>query len=164
MVKCSMARQRTLQQEKFVDELLKDPSGNISAAARRAGYSAKSAGRIASKLVKTDHIADEIRRRRAWLARSAETDGITPQAIVRRTAAIALGNLANLLNIADDGTMTLKPLNQLHPDDQVALHSISLSKSGKVRRVQVKDSLRALQMLATHLGLRFTPDDNDTRR
>ena len=74
----------TDKQKRFVDEYLVDL--NATAAAKRAGYSEKSASRIAIELLNKTHVSAEIQKRQAKLRGKLE---ITQERVLEELAAIA---------------------------------------------------------------------------
>ena len=77
----------TDKQKRFVDEYLVDL--NATAAAKRAGYSEKSASRIAIELLNKTHVSAEIQKRQAKLRGKLE---ITQERVLEELAAIAFAN------------------------------------------------------------------------
>ncbi|MCV2448472.1 terminase small subunit [Paracoccus sp. DMF] len=64
----------TERQRRFVEEYMRDADGNASAAARRAGYAAKSAGKYAAQLMGSEKVMAAIAQARAERAERTKID------------------------------------------------------------------------------------------
>lgn len=82
------------RQQVFIDEYLKCFNG--SEAARRAGYSEKSARQTASDLLATPYISEQIQSKMAEVHMSAEE-------ALKLTADIARGDIAQLMDVSSVG-------------------------------------------------------------
>ncbi len=107
----------------FISEYIK--SFNGADAARRAGYSEKTAYSIASKLLRNVDISDEIKRRIDEVAMSANE-------VLLRLAEQARSSQKPFIRITDDGFVYF---DFSHPDAKDNLHLIKKLKSKRTRRV-----------------------------
>lgn len=85
-----MAKKLTNKQARFVEEYLVDL--NATAAARRAGYSAKNADRIGPELLGKSWVSDAIHRAQA--KRSART-GVTQDQVIEELRKIAMAEASD---------------------------------------------------------------------
>lgn len=141
----------TPKQRKFVDEYLIDL--NATQAAIRAGYSKKTANRIASENLSKPVIQAAIEARRAELA---ENTGITPEKVIAELAAIGFSNIIDIIEAGDD-------FASLSREQQVAVSEVTVEHcpTGKAhgaaqvkkRRIKMHDKRAALVALGKHLGL-----------
>ena len=100
----------TDKQKRFVDEYLVDL--NATAAAKRAGYSEKSASRIAIELLNKTHVSAEIQKRQAKLRGKLE---ITQERVLEELAAIAFANGTDFATITHNGLVRRKRKRPLPP-------------------------------------------------
>ena len=137
----------TAKQKRFIDEYLIDL--NATAAAQRAGY--KNPNKIGTRLVGKSSISEEISKRMA--DRSKRTE-ITQDRVLRELAAIAFQNSKNLFEWDSSG-VRLKASKDLTDDEAAAVSDVSeiRSKEGITVKVRVFDKMRALELLAKHLGM-----------
>jgi len=148
------------QERLFVDEYLIDLCQ--SHAARRAGYSAKSSGRMGSRLMKRPRVRAAIDEAMARRARRVEVD---QDRVVQALAAVAFADPRKLF----DETGALLPMDKL-PDEAAALvagmdivagtrdgGSESGGKAGHggayLAKIRIADRLKALELLGKHLGM-----------
>lgn len=138
----------TPKQQRFVDEYLIDL--NATQAAIRAGYSPKYADREGHRLVENSRVSAAISL--AMAERSRRT-GVSADRVLQELAKIAFVNAADV--IGSDGSLQ----NGARRDDTAAIQSIKLkaipTEDGVVfeREVRLYDKIRALELLARHLGL-----------
>jgi hypothetical protein len=86
-------------------------------------------------------------------ARAAEPD-ITPQRVLEEYAHIALADVTHIVSWDASGRLTVRPLEELSPDDRAAIAEISTAgTSGGELRVKLYDKKAALDALAKHFGL-----------
>jgi phage terminase small subunit len=147
----------TPKQQRFIEEYLIDL--NASAAARRAGYSEKTAGAIGDENLKKPEIAAAIAERRAVLAQNAE---ITQEMIVAELAKIGFANMQDYMRVGADGDPYLD-FSTLTRDQAAPIIEMVVEdfKDGRgedardVRRVRFKlsDKQAALINLGKHLGM-----------
>lgn len=148
-----MTPRLTPKQEQFCQEYLIDL--NATAAAIRAGFSAATARSIGHEnLTKPD-----IQERLAELTadRSVRT-GITQDQALHLIADCAFFDLLDVLN--SDGTP--KPIGEMSRAARAAIRTIETREttptrnrceSVKIHRITLTDRVRALELLARHLGL-----------
>lgn len=142
----------TPKQALFVSEILID--GNASAAARRAGYSERTARQIGDENLSKPDIAEAIAKAQA---KRLERNEITAERVLAELARVAFFDVRKLLN--PDGTM--KPLDQLDDDTAAAIAGLDLAEIcdaegapiGVLKKIKIADKLTALDKLARHLGL-----------
>lgn len=105
----------------------------------------------AHEVFKRPSVMKEIERRQHSMSTKA---GVTADWIVERLKLIAGADLTDMLVIYEDGT-GVPDLNKLTPGLRVALTGIETDKFGDVVKIKVKlsDKLKALEMLARHLGM-----------
>lgn len=147
----------TPKQVKFIDEYLIDRNGKQ--AAIRAGYSPRSAEVQASKMLRKGKVKAEIGRRVEKMSKDA---GVTVQRVVDEYAKIAFSNMANFMEVGDDGQPSLN-FKDLTEDQKAALSEVTvdsyLEKGGTnpktVLKVKFKliDKKGALDSLGKHLGM-----------
>lgn len=148
-------RSNTTRQDRFVDEYIID--GNATEAAKRAGFSARSAGQIGHRLMKNVEIQTKIAFRKAEI--SAKCD-ITAERILQEYAALAFLDPSDLF--ARDGT--LKPIDDIPDHARRAIAGLELmqlrtTENGDVRveamlkKVKMGDKKGALDSLSKILGL-----------
>jgi phage terminase small subunit len=140
---------------------------NATQSAIRAGYSDKTAGATASRLLTNVKIQQEIKR---LVEERAERTGITADRVVQQLAKIAFVDIKSVIDwetaeinqlvgrdpITGDQVFTKTPITQLalKPMDQVdgtMIQTVKMGKHGIV--VELPDRMRAMEMLAKHLGV-----------
>lgn len=138
----------TPKQEHFCEEYLIDL--NATQAAIRAGYSKKTANRIASELLSKLDIQEKIAELKA--ERSKRTE-ITQDRVVKELAAMAFAKATDYAQIADVGgkvAIMLTPTAQLTTAQQAGIVGIKQTQAG----IEVKlDKTKALELLGRHLGM-----------
>ncbi|MBN6728210.1 terminase small subunit [Burkholderia multivorans] len=149
----------TAKQQRFVDEYLVDL--NASAAARRAGYSVKTADRIGAQLLGKTWVATKVAE--AIKARSERTH-ITQDRVLRELSRIAFFDIRKLYNA--DGT--LKRPDQLDDEAAAVLAGVDVVEQmtytadgdGELtatptltKKAKVFDKTAALTLAMRHLGL-----------
>ena len=145
-------------QDRFVDEWLIDFNG--TQAAIRAGYSERSARRIAGRLLTKDNIQREISRRQKDLQRRTE---VTQDRVVKELARIAFADMTDYAQVEtrmiekDDGTelsyqaVTLTETAELSADQRAAIAGIKQGVNGV--EVKLHDKIKALELLGRHIGM-----------
>jgi phage terminase small subunit len=143
-------RKLTPKQALFVSEILVD--GNASAAAKRAGYSAKTADEQGHRLSRNAQVAAEIAKRQS---KRLERNEVTAERVIAQLAAIAFADPRKLF----DANGALKPIDQIDDDTRAAL-VIEVTQGTDAdgnptfsRKVKFAEKLRALEMLGKYLGL-----------
>jgi phage terminase small subunit len=138
------------KQTRFVQHYL--VTLNATQAAISAGYSARTARQVGSRLLTHVDIANAIQAGREEMGRRA---AITQDEIVARLASIMRSDIRDLY--AKDGT--LKPLHEMRDSTAAMLESVETTEvvvDGAVtivRRVKRADRLKAAELLMRHLGM-----------
>ncbi len=148
----------TPKQKRFVAEYLVDL--NATAAAKRAGYSVKTADRIGPELLGKTCVSEAIQR--AIQNRERRTE-ITQDMVLRETAKLAFFDIRKMFD--KDG----KPLDisKLDADTAAALVGLDVQDIadndgdyvGFVKKYKMADKLKALELLGKHLGAWEPKDD-----
>ena len=153
-----MARSLTPKQTRFIDEYLVDL--NAAAAARRAGYSERTARAIGAENLSKPHIAAEIQKRRDRLQQKTQ---VTQERVIEELARIAFADLRDLF-VWDEELAHYVPSRDLTPA-QAAVVSAVKAKAHRWRddagaqhqelqlELKTYDKLGALEKLGKHLGL-----------
>lgn len=152
----------TPKQERFVQEYLVDL--NATAAAKRAGYSEKTAYSIGQENVKKPEIQIAIQKAKKDLENRTE---ITQDMVVRETAKLAFFDVRRLFD--KDG----KPLDitQLDDDTAAALAGLDVQDLyeetdgervfvGYIKKYKMADKLKALELLGKRFGA-WEPKDKE---
>ena len=126
----------------FVTEYLKDL--NATAAAERAGYSARTARKIASALLKKSEIAAAIK---AEMEKREQRTQVTVDRVVEELAAVAFANIGDAYN--DDGQIL--PIGKMPRSFQSAIEIYQRDDRGT--RIKMHDKISALEKLGRHLGM-----------
>ena len=150
----------TARQRRFIAEYMVDL--NAAAAARRSGYSEKTARTIGQEnLTKPDIVAGIVDARRRLIERCE----VTVEWIVKELMKIADANLLDYVQIHPDGSMTpdatriLRDLGGAVADywvEEVVIVSAENGRSRTVKRrfhIKMGNKLAALQALGKHLGM-----------
>ena len=136
----------TDKQKRFVDEYLVDL--NATAAAKRAGYSEKTAYSMGQRLLKKVEIQAAIQKRQAKLRGKLE---ITQERVLEELAAIAFANGTDFATITHNGLVRLTPTDEVPEEKKKAVASI---KEGQYStEIKLHDKVRALELLGKHLGV-----------
>ena len=139
----------TPKEERFVEEYLVDLNG--TAAAIRAGYSARSARAIAHENLTKPHIQDAIATAKA--ERSARTR-VTQDLVIEELRRLAFANVRNFLARAakaDGGGLVVRSLEDVPPDMWPAVVEVRQDKDGSVR-LKLGGKMEALKLLYEHAG------------
>lgn len=138
----------TDKQRRFVAEYLVD--SNATQAAIRAGYSARSADRIAADLLRKTWVAEAIAARQAKVANRLE---VTAEKVLLEYARIAFSDMARLTSWGPGG-VNLKPSAELAEDDSRCVSEVSEERGSKCStKIKLHDKKGALDALARNLGL-----------
>lgn len=151
----AMSKKLTPKQERFVDEYLVDL--NAAAAARRAGYSEKTARQIGERLLTNVDVQAAIQER--MKVRQQRTE-ITQDAVLKELARIVFFDPRKLFNA--DGSP--KAINQLDDDTAAALSGVEVLEEfegtgkdrvfvGYTKKYKVSDKNTALTNAMRHLGM-----------
>ena len=146
----------TPKQRRFVEEYLVDL--NATAAALRAGYSAKTAAQVGYQLLQKPAVQEAIQ---AAMEDRAKRTSITQDRVVAELAKVAFANGANYAQVVtlthkEDGRpgaqiVELTETGNLTDDQRAAIASIEETKFGI--KVSTYDKVRALELLGRHLGM-----------
>ncbi len=141
----------TPKQELFVSGFLID--GNASAAAKRAGYSERTAEKIGSENLRKPEIAKAIAENQA---KRLERNEVSADKVIAKLAAIAF---YDPLRAFDAATGNLLPLHEIDDDTRAALIvevTQGFDQDGnpvQTRKTKFADKLQALDKLARNLGM-----------
>jgi phage terminase small subunit len=139
----------TPRQRRFVEEYLVDL--NATAAAKRAGYSARSVQHNGYRLLKNPAIAAAVAKAQA--RRAARTQ-VSADRVVTELAKVAFGDPRRLLSWGPDGVV-LRDSSELTEAEAALVSEVSETRTaaGGTRRVKLHCKLTALNALGKHLGL-----------
>jgi phage terminase small subunit len=141
----------TARQRRFVEEYIQDC--NASAAARRAGYSERSARSLARRLMTNPEIKRAIRE--AMDDRSYRLK-LSAERVLLELARIAFSDIGRIIDWSEDA-LVVEPPGRLSPDDRAAISEIAVIPGegpGKFAvKVKLHDKQQALKLLARHLRL-----------
>lgn len=137
------------KRRRFVEEYLIDL--NATRAARRAGYSQRSAARQGSRLLRIPEVTAAIAR--AQNERSERTR-VTADRVVTELAKVAFGDPRRLLSWGPGG-VELRESSDLTEAEAALVSEVSETRTaaGGTRRVKLHCKLAALTALGKHLGL-----------
>lgn len=153
----------TPMESRFVKEYAVDL--NASAAARRAGYSEKTAGEQACRLLKRVRIQEAIERE--FRERQQRTE-IKADRVLQELAIIGFADIRDYIDIdADSGAVKMKTFDEMRPNASRAIESISEdriikgSATGNGDEIILNDKkkfklhakINALELLGRHLGI-----------
>jgi len=124
---------------------------NAAQAARRAGYSKRSAPQQGCRLVSDVAIAKAIAK--AQMARAART-GVTADRVITELAKVAFGDPRRLLSWGPEGVV-LRESDELTEAEAALVSEVSETRTatGGTRRVKLHSKVKALTALGRHLGL-----------
>ena len=147
----------TPKQGRFVQEYLVDL--NATAAAKRAGYSEKTAYSIGQENLKKPEIQNAIQEAKIALQKRTE---ITQEMVIKELAKLGFFDIRKLFG--DDG----KPLDISKLDDDTAAALVGLDVQdiadgdgdyiGFIKKYKMADKIRALELLGKYLGT-WEPQD-----
>ncbi len=139
----------TDKQKRLVDEYLVDL--NKTQAAIRAGYSAKTADRIAQNTLQKPLVQQYLQQRQRELA---ERTQVTKEKVIRELAMVAFANgtdFAKVKSASGRGEyVELVDTDDLPPEKRAAIAGIEETKFGI--KVTACDKVRALELLGKYLG------------
>ena len=130
-------RELTGKQQNFVNEYLIDL--NATAAAKRAGYSEKSATELGYETLTKPHVAAEIAKRRQRMIEKLE---ITQEMIVQELAKIGFSDVGGFVRVADK-LKALVSLARILGFMEPTRVTVSAPDRGPVRLGLTLDELRA---------------------
>lgn len=141
----------TARQQRFTEEYLIDL--NATQAARRAGYSARTAADIGRQLLRKAPVAERIQ---AAMAQRSVRARVTQDRVLQEVARLAFLDIRKAFNV--DGT--LKPLHEMDDDTAAALaglDAVELSQDGapvgSLKKLKLADKKGALELLMRHMGM-----------
>lgn len=144
----------TDKQIAFCQEYLIDL--NATQAAKRAGYSPKSAREMASVMLSKHNINAYI----SYLKRErAKRVSVDADWVLNQLVSIAGANISNFIN--EDGTIV--NIKELDHDTSLAINSLDIQESvsadgenagiSRVVKIRMSDKLKALELIGKHLGV-----------
>ena len=136
----------TEKQKRFVAEYMVDL--NATAAARRAGYSEKTAEVIGYENLRKPQIMAAIHERQQNLQGKLE---ITQEAVLQELAAIAFANGTDFVTVTGAGLLCVKATSEVPKNKLPAIAGIKYSQLGI--EIKLHDKVRALELLGKHLGV-----------
>ncbi len=139
----------TPRQRRFVEEYLVDL--NATRAAKRAGYSARSARYTGYKLLQNPAVAAAVAK--AQGRRAARTQ-VSADRVVTELAKVAFGDPRRLLSWGPGGVV-LRDSSELTEAEAALVSEVSETRTaaGGTRKVKLHCKLTALNALGKHLGL-----------
>lgn len=139
----------TPKQARFVSEYLIDL--NATAAAKRAGYSEKTAEKIGHQLLEKTRVAAAIAS--AIKKREKKTE-ITADRVIKELADIAFLRSDEVFAI-DGDHVSIKSTDEMSDAARRALASVSqtVTVAGGTITVKLCDKIKALELLGRHLGM-----------
>ncbi|SHJ48788.1 phage terminase small subunit [Halodesulfovibrio aestuarii] len=148
------SRKLSAKQQHFIDEYVIDFNGRLAAC--RAGYAERAALTTAGRLLAMPEVADGIQKR---LQELSERGQVTRDAVVRELAAVGFASLRDVC-AWDDGHLTLVSSQDLSNAQAASIAEISetVTTRGGTVRVKQHSKLKALEMLAKHVGLYDSPE------
>ena len=141
-----MAPPLTDKQAAFVQEYLVDKCG--TAAARRAGYSAKTAQVQSSRLLKDPRVSEAVK---AGLDELAAETNVTAERVLQEYARVAFADLTAFVQV-EGGAVSVTDTAKLTPAQAAAIAEIAQTRDGQLR-VKLHSKTAALEALAQHLGM-----------
>ncbi len=136
----------TARQSQFVEEYLIDL--NATQAALRAGYSPKTAYSQGQRLLKHPDVAKAID---AAIQERTERLGLQADDVVLELRRIAFSDIIDYMEW-ESSTVRVKKSHEIPPEARRAIAGMSRSANGSVQ-VKLHGKVRALEMLAKHLGM-----------
>ena len=136
----------TARQTRFVEEYLIDL--NATAAAKRAGYSEKSAYSLGQRLLKHPGVAEAVD---AAIQERTERLGLQADDVVLELRRIAFSDIIDYMEW-DSSTVRVKKSHEIPTEARRAIAGMTRSANGSVQ-VKLHGKVRALEMLAKHLGM-----------
>ncbi len=139
----------TPRQRRFIEEYLVDL--NATQAAKRAGYSAKSATTRGYRLLRNSEVAAAVAK--AQDKRRARTQ-VSADRVVTELAKVAFGDPRRLLSWGPGGVV-LRDSSELTEAEAALVSEVSETRTaaGGTRKVKLHCKLSALNALGKHLGL-----------
>lgn len=151
----------TPKQERFVQEYLVDL--NATAAAVRAGYSKKTANRIASENLSKPDIQAAIQEA---IQKRQERTEITQDMVIQELAKLGFFDIRKLFD-EDGEPLDISKLDEDTAAALVGLDVLDVSDSngnyaGFIKKYKMADKIKALELLGKHLGAWDRQDKQQT--
>ena len=140
-----MGKQLSPLRQRFIEEYLKDL--NASQAAIRAGYSEKTAGQSASRLLKDVKIQAEIAKAQR---RAAKRNEVSLDRIIEEYRRLAFADTTDAIYIRN-GRVYVHDTESLTVEQKAAISEIRQTKDGIAVKFHSKTA--ALEALGKHLGM-----------
>ncbi len=140
----------TAKQKRFVLEYLIDMNG--TAAAIRAGFSARTAKEIAYRLLRKPQVHQELS---VQMAKVSERLEMRIDDVVREYVKIARTNITDFLTFGPDG-VDLKASSERTPEQLAAIAEVKMFIGAEGRKsvsLKLHSKTEALQALGKHLGM-----------
>lgn len=140
----------TEKQKKFCDLFIK--LNNATQAAIQAGYSKKTARIIAQQNLTKLDIKKYIKKR---VFRADKKRKVDAENVVQEIANVAFSDIGLVAEWNDEKGLRLIDSKELDENNRKAIQSIKTSPSewGMSKQFKMQDKLKALELLAKHLGL-----------
>ena len=135
----------TAKQKKFVDEYLIDL--NATQAAIRAGYSEKTADRIASENLRKLEVQKYLQTKQTKLQNKSE---VTQQRVIDELASIAFAKGTDYATIKN-GCVNIQDTDKLTDKQKAAISGIKSTQFGV--EIKLADKLKALELIGKHIGM-----------
>lgn len=135
----------TAKQKKFVDEYLIDL--NATQAAIRAGYSEKTANRIASENLSKLDLQQYLKKRQEELQNKSE---VTQQRVIEELASIAFSKSTDYATVKG-GCVKIKDTDKLTEKQKSAITGIKSTQFGV--EIKLADKIKALELIGKHIGM-----------
>jgi phage terminase small subunit len=147
----------TWRQHRFVQEYL--ICGNATEAARRIGLGEKNAQANGARLLKRRFVAEAIQAEQEASARRTHISADRVRTEFARIAFADMGAIADW----DGDTLTLRPRDEIAPDDRAAIAELRLKpgKHGTRATIRLHSKQAALDALAKLLGLYVRPMETE---
>lgn len=150
-------------QKRFCEEFLIDLNG--TKAAIRAGYSKKSAGSQASRLLTDAKISQYILE---LIEKRSEETGIKASDVLKELAKVAFSNLKKVADWDEDGNLRVRPSNEMTLDEAAAIESIKMTRVTRDNEmihttlsIKLHRKTPALMLLMRHLGMLGDKEDDE---
>lgn len=141
------------KQERFCQEYVLDRNG--TQAAIRAGYSPRTANEQAAQILASISVQQRVQQlTRRSLEKLKRKLDITRERIITELARIAFADVRKVVEWGSSG-VKLREGSSLADDDVAAVSEVveSRHKHGRTIRVKMHDKVKALELLAKHLGM-----------
>lgn len=137
----------TDKQKRFINEYMVDL--NATAAAKRAGYSEKTAYSIGQRLLKNVEIQVAIQQIQNKMQNKLE---ITQERVMQELAAVAFAEGTDFIYVDEIGNACPVPTYRLSEQQKKAISVIRQGQNGRAE-IKLYDKIRALELIGKHLGM-----------